>query len=127
MVSWWGCDRYVKASWREGNAKLVTAAMVSCCLYCLSQPLSMLIPGSPTHFGQACLRGPLRPHGAPWTANTLLCAWPARVRTQVQDLTPAQLMLFKFVGCDPRHGLLLAGDTAQTIAKGTNFRFEVIR
>ena len=54
-------------------------------------------------------------------------AYPVHACTQVQDLTPAQLALFKFVGCNPERGLLLAGDTAQTIAKGTNFRFEVIR
>ncbi len=46
---------------------------------------------------------------------------------QVQDLTPAQLALFKFVCLAPETGLLLAGDTAQTIERGTNFRFEVIR
>lgn len=45
----------------------------------------------------------------------------------MQDLTPSQLALFKFVCMRPKDGLLLCGDTAQTIAKGTSFRFETIR
>jgi hypothetical protein len=50
-----------------------------------------------------------------------------RACSQVQDLTPSQLAIFKFLCLEPRTGLILAGDTAQTIARGTNFRFEVIR
>ncbi|GAX74067.1 hypothetical protein CEUSTIGMA_g1517.t1, partial [Chlamydomonas eustigma] len=46
---------------------------------------------------------------------------------EVQDLTPSQLSLFKYLCSMPAEGLLFAGDTAQTIARGTNFRFQVIR
>ncbi|GAX84803.1 hypothetical protein CEUSTIGMA_g12224.t1 [Chlamydomonas eustigma] len=46
---------------------------------------------------------------------------------EVQDLTPSQLALFKYLCSMPAVGLLFAGDTAQTIARGTNFRFQVIR
>ena len=42
---------------------------------------------------------------------------------EVQDLTPGQLLLFKFVCRNPR-GFVFAGDTAQTIAHGVSFRFE---
>ncbi len=44
---------------------------------------------------------------------------------EVQDLTPAQIMLLKFLCDDAEHGFLLAGDTAQTIAHGVNFRLQV--
>ena len=44
---------------------------------------------------------------------------------EVQDLTPAQIMLLKYLCDDAEHGFLLAGDTAQTIAHGMNFRFQV--
>ncbi|GAX84802.1 hypothetical protein CEUSTIGMA_g12223.t1 [Chlamydomonas eustigma] len=46
---------------------------------------------------------------------------------EVQDLTPSQLALFKYLCSMPAVGLLFAGDTAQTIARGTNFRFQVVR
>lgn len=45
---------------------------------------------------------------------------------EVQDLTPAQIMLLRFLGPNPGCGFLLAGDTAQTIAHGVNFRFQVL-
>ena len=56
------------------------------------------------------------------------CVMMAQVHTlsvdEVQDLTPAQIMLLKFLCNDAEHGFLLAGDTAQTIAHGVNFRFQ---
>ncbi|EFJ34295.1 hypothetical protein SELMODRAFT_438696 [Selaginella moellendorffii] len=46
---------------------------------------------------------------------------------EVQDLTLAQISLLKFVSDNVAEGFVFAGDTAQTIAKGVNFRFEDIR
>ncbi|KXZ43819.1 hypothetical protein GPECTOR_80g179 [Gonium pectorale] len=46
---------------------------------------------------------------------------------EVQDLTPAQIALFKYICPWPEDGLVLAGDTAQTIAKGVSFRFEALK
>jgi hypothetical protein len=45
---------------------------------------------------------------------------------EVQDLTPAQIALFKYV-CDNPYGYVFAGDTAQTIAPGVGFRFESVK
>lgn len=45
---------------------------------------------------------------------------------EVQDLTPAQIALFKFI-CLNRDGFVFAGDTAQTIAPGVGFRFESVK
>jgi tetratricopeptide (TPR) repeat protein len=45
---------------------------------------------------------------------------------EVQDLVPAQIVLFKFVCTDPA-GFVFAGDTAQTIAHGVGFRFETLK
>jgi len=66
----------------------------------------------------------------PFASYAYLCiAVTAQVHTlsvdEVQDLTPAQIMLLKFLCDDAEHGFLLAGDTAQTIAHGVNFRFQV--
>ncbi|KXZ52835.1 hypothetical protein GPECTOR_8g218 [Gonium pectorale] len=46
---------------------------------------------------------------------------------EVQDLTPAQIALFKYICPWPEDGMVLAGDTAQTIAKGVSFRFEALK
>lgn len=46
---------------------------------------------------------------------------------EVQDLTQAQLALFKFVCAHHEAGFVFAGDTAQTIARGVGFRFEDVR
>ncbi|GAQ79821.1 tRNA-splicing endonuclease positive effector [Klebsormidium nitens] len=46
---------------------------------------------------------------------------------EVQDLTQAQLALFKFVCAHIEGGFVFAGDTAQTIARGVGFRFEDVR
>lgn len=45
---------------------------------------------------------------------------------EVQDLVPAQIVLFKFVCANPA-GFVFAGDTAQTIAHGVGFRFETVK
>jgi DNA polymerase III delta prime subunit len=45
---------------------------------------------------------------------------------EVQDLTPAQIALFKFL-CKNQNGYVFAGDTAQTIAPGVGFRFESVK
>lgn len=45
---------------------------------------------------------------------------------EVQDLTPAQIALFKFVSKDFSR-YVFAGDTAQTIAHGVGFRFETVK
>lgn len=45
---------------------------------------------------------------------------------EVQDLVPAQIVLFKFV-CPNPAGFVFAGDTAQTIAHGVGFRFETLK
>ncbi|XP_057251294.1 uncharacterized protein LOC130589375 [Beta vulgaris subsp. vulgaris] len=46
---------------------------------------------------------------------------------EVQDLTLKQLALFKYICNNVEEGFVFAGDTAQTIARGVNFRFEDIK
>uniref|UniRef100_A0ACD5XV05 Uncharacterized protein n=1 Tax=Avena sativa TaxID=4498 RepID=A0ACD5XV05_AVESA len=46
---------------------------------------------------------------------------------EVQDLTMAQIALLKYVCKNFEEGFHFAGDTAQTIARGIDFRFEDIR
>lgn len=46
---------------------------------------------------------------------------------EVQDLTMRQLALFKYICRNVDEGFVFSGDTAQTIAKGVDFRFEDIR
>lgn len=46
---------------------------------------------------------------------------------EVQDLTMRQISLFKYVCRNVLEGFVFAGDTAQTIAKGVDFRFQDIR
>ncbi|KAK6931708.1 DNA2/NAM7 helicase-like, C-terminal, partial [Dillenia turbinata] len=46
---------------------------------------------------------------------------------EVQDLTMKQIALFKYVCRNVDEGYVFSGDTAQTIAKGVDFRFQDIR
>ncbi|KAK6281231.1 hypothetical protein POUND7_015056 [Theobroma cacao] len=46
---------------------------------------------------------------------------------EVQDLTIRQIALFKHVCKNVSEGFVFCGDTAQTIARGIDFRFEDIR
>ncbi|GJZ09515.1 UvrD-like helicase, ATP-binding domain, P-loop containing nucleoside triphosphate hydrolase [Tanacetum coccineum] len=46
---------------------------------------------------------------------------------EVQDLSMRQLSLFKHICQNVDEGFMFAGDTAQTIAKGIDFRFQDIR
>nr|GEU81130.1 UvrD-like helicase, ATP-binding domain, P-loop containing nucleoside triphosphate hydrolase [Tanacetum cinerariifolium] len=46
---------------------------------------------------------------------------------EVQDLSMRQISLFKYVCPNVDEGFLFAGDTAQTIARGIDFRFQDIR
>ncbi|XP_057960849.1 uncharacterized protein LOC131152911 [Malania oleifera] len=46
---------------------------------------------------------------------------------EVQDLTIRQIALFKYICRNVDEGFVFSGDTAQTIAKGIDFRFEDIR
>ncbi|KAF5827776.1 P-loop containing nucleoside triphosphate hydrolase protein [Dunaliella salina] len=48
---------------------------------------------------------------------------------EVQDLTPAQILLLRFIARLPKsnRGLFFAGDSAQTIAPGVEFRFKDLR
>ncbi|KAL3835054.1 hypothetical protein ACJIZ3_009790 [Penstemon smallii] len=46
---------------------------------------------------------------------------------EVQDLTMRQIALFKYICENVEQGFVFAGDTAQTIARGIDFRFEDIR
>uniref|UniRef100_A0A0E0H5G8 UvrD-like helicase ATP-binding domain-containing protein n=1 Tax=Oryza nivara TaxID=4536 RepID=A0A0E0H5G8_ORYNI len=46
---------------------------------------------------------------------------------EVQDLTMTQIALLKYVCRNFEEGFVFAGDTAQTIARGIDFRFEDIR
>ncbi|OMO60736.1 Tetratricopeptide-like helical [Corchorus capsularis] len=46
---------------------------------------------------------------------------------EVQDLTLRQIALFKYVCKNVSEGFVFCGDTAQTIARGIDFRFEDIR
>ncbi|XP_047266599.1 uncharacterized protein LOC107869201 isoform X2 [Capsicum annuum] len=46
---------------------------------------------------------------------------------EVQDLSMRQLALFKYICRNVDEGFVFSGDTAQTIARGIDFRFEDIR
>ncbi|KAL5712197.1 hypothetical protein ACHQM5_014392 [Ranunculus cassubicifolius] len=46
---------------------------------------------------------------------------------EVQDFSLNQLSLFKFISSNVKEGFVFSGDTAQTITKGVDFRFEDIR
>nr|GEX50632.1 UvrD-like helicase, ATP-binding domain, P-loop containing nucleoside triphosphate hydrolase [Tanacetum cinerariifolium] len=46
---------------------------------------------------------------------------------EVQDLSMRQISLFKYICQNVEEGFVFAGDTAQTIARGINFRFQDIR
>ncbi|XP_022872886.1 uncharacterized protein LOC111391845 [Olea europaea var. sylvestris] len=46
---------------------------------------------------------------------------------EVQDLTMRQIALFKYVCKNVDEGFVFSGDTAQTIARGVDFRFEDLR
>ncbi|XP_043696346.1 uncharacterized protein LOC122646811 isoform X1 [Telopea speciosissima] len=46
---------------------------------------------------------------------------------EVQDLTMRQIALFKYICKNSSDGFVFAGDTAQTIARGIDFRFQDIR
>jgi len=46
---------------------------------------------------------------------------------EVQDLSMSQIALLKYVCRNFKEGFVFAGDTAQTIAKGIDFRFEDVR
>jgi hypothetical protein len=46
---------------------------------------------------------------------------------EVQDLSMRQISLFKYICQNVDEGFMFAGDTAQTIAKGIDFRFQDIR
>lgn len=46
---------------------------------------------------------------------------------EVQDLTMRQISLFRYICKNVEEGFVFSGDTAQTIARGIDFRFEDIR
>ncbi|XP_038701351.1 uncharacterized protein LOC119998175 isoform X2 [Tripterygium wilfordii] len=46
---------------------------------------------------------------------------------EVQDLTMSQIALFKYICRNVEEGFIFSGDTAQTIARGIDFRFQEIR
>ncbi|KAI3972839.1 hypothetical protein MKX01_019497 [Papaver californicum] len=46
---------------------------------------------------------------------------------EVQDLTMGQIGLFKYICSNFEEGFVFSGDTAQTIARGIDFRFQDIR
>ncbi|XP_051116744.1 uncharacterized protein LOC127241644 [Andrographis paniculata] len=46
---------------------------------------------------------------------------------EVQDLTMRQICLFRYICSNVDEGFVFSGDTAQTIARGVDFRFEDIR
>ncbi|KAI4357228.1 hypothetical protein L6164_001190 [Bauhinia variegata] len=46
---------------------------------------------------------------------------------EVQDLTMSQIALFKYICQNVEEGFVFSGDTAQTIARGIDFRFQDIR
>ncbi|BFG15995.1 hypothetical protein CerSpe_022680 [Prunus speciosa] len=46
---------------------------------------------------------------------------------EVQDLTMSQIALFKHMSINIKEGFIFSGDTAQTIARGIDFRFQDIR
>ena len=58
------------------------------------------------------------PYGGPLMNNVYI--------DEVQDLSPAQISLFKFI-CKNPDGFVFAGDTAQTITQGVGFRFEAVK
>ncbi|KAJ4710306.1 UvrD-like Helicase, ATP-binding domain, P-loop containing nucleoside triphosphate hydrolase [Melia azedarach] len=46
---------------------------------------------------------------------------------EVQDLTMSQIALFKYICKNAEEGFVFSGDTAQTVARGIDFRFQDIR
>ncbi|CAO2835088.1 unnamed protein product [Amaranthus hypochondriacus] len=46
---------------------------------------------------------------------------------EVQDLTMRQIALFKYICTNVDEGFVFSGDTAQTIARGIDFRFQDVR
>ncbi|KAI4357248.1 hypothetical protein L6164_001209 [Bauhinia variegata] len=46
---------------------------------------------------------------------------------EVQDLTMSEIALFKYICQNVEEGFVFSGDTAQTIARGIDFRFQDIR
>ncbi|KAL9228933.1 hypothetical protein vseg_004459 [Gypsophila vaccaria] len=46
---------------------------------------------------------------------------------EVQDLTMRQIALFKYICRNVEEGFVFSGDTAQTIARGIDFRFQDVR
>ncbi|XP_039685098.1 uncharacterized protein [Medicago truncatula] len=46
---------------------------------------------------------------------------------EVQDITMSQIALFKYVSRNVEEGFVFCGDTAQTIARGIDFRFQDIK
>lgn len=46
---------------------------------------------------------------------------------EVQDLTMAQILLFKYTCRNVEEGFIFCGDTAQTIGRGIDFRFQDVR
>ncbi|XP_050210760.1 uncharacterized protein LOC126661049 [Mercurialis annua] len=46
---------------------------------------------------------------------------------EVQDLTMKQVALFKYISKNVSEGFVFCGDTAQTIARGIDFRFEDVK
>ncbi|XP_078174345.1 uncharacterized protein LOC144568004 isoform X2 [Carex rostrata] len=61
------------------------------------------------------------------TAGYLSCKVDFIYIDEVQDLTVSQIALLKYICNNFRDGFVFAGDTAQTIARGIDFRFEDIR
>lgn len=66
-------------------------------------------------------------HGRLNTAGYLSCKVDFIYIDEVQDLTVSQIALLKYICNNFRDGFVFAGDTAQTIARGIDFRFEDIR
>jgi len=46
---------------------------------------------------------------------------------EVQDLTMAQIVLFKYICRNVEEGYVFCGDTAQTVGRGIDFRFQDVR
>jgi len=46
---------------------------------------------------------------------------------EVQDLTMAQIALFKYICSNVEEGFVFCGDTAQTMGRGIDFRFQDVR
>ncbi|KAF3321067.1 TPR and ankyrin repeat-containing protein 1 [Carex littledalei] len=61
------------------------------------------------------------------TAGYLSCKVDFIYIDEVQDLTVSQIALLKYICNNFQEGFIFAGDTAQTIARGIDFRFEDIR